>query len=218
MTHVSQYLSGERNYWKFTSPTGPLVYPGLHVYIYRWLYHLTDSGTDIALAQYIFVGLYLLALSLVIITYKQGGAPPWVLPMLVMSKRLHSIFMLRLFNDGFAVMFLFAAILCYQRKLWSIGGLLFSAGLAVKMSLLLALPAVGVLILLGVGRERAFKQALIIAQVQVSEGRELTEGGEMIADDVVYRPWPATSSLEKTGTPTSRRLSSSTGSSSSSGL
>ena len=91
-----------------------------------------------------------------------------VLPLLVLSKRLHSIFMLRLFNDGFAVFFLFAAVACYQRKWWTLGSLAFSLGLGVKMSLLLALPAVGVVLWLGAGRDRAVKQALLMGQVQVS--------------------------------------------------
>jgi alpha-1,3-mannosyltransferase len=168
MHHITQYISGERNYLKFTSPTGPLVYPGLHIYIYRGLYDLTSSGTDIRTAQYIFVALYLVALSLVISTYRRAGAPPWVLPMLVLSKRLHSVFMLRLFNDGFAVAFLFASVLCYQRKSWTVGGLMFSAGIAVKMSVLLALPAVGVILLLSIGRDRALKQAVIALQLQVT--------------------------------------------------
>ena len=76
--------------------------------------------------------------------------------------------MLRLFNDGFAVFFLFAAIACYQKKWWTLGSLAFSLGLGVKMSLLLALPAVGVVLWLGAGRDRALGQALLMGQVQVS--------------------------------------------------
>lgn len=168
MEQVSLYLSGERNYIKLVGGTGPLVYPAAHVYIYRALHYITNAGADIRLAQYLFIGLYLATLALVLACYRSAGAPPWVLPLLVLSKRLHSIFMLRLFNDGFAVFFLFAAVFCYQRKWWSLGSLAFSLGLGVKMILLLALPAVGIVLWLGVGRDRAVKQALIMAQVQVS--------------------------------------------------
>ena len=90
--------------------------------------------------------------------------------MLVLSKRMHSIFMLRLFNDGFAVFFLFAAIFAWQRRMWTVGSVLFSFGLGVKMSLLLALPAVGAMLLQGMGRDRALKQAVLMGQVQVSDG------------------------------------------------
>jgi len=167
MEQVSLYLSGERNYINLVGGTGPLVYPAAHVYIYRALHYLTNAGTDIRLAQYLFIGLYLATLALVLSCYRTAGAPPWVLPLLVLSKRLHSIFMLRLFNDGFAVFFLFAAVFCYQRKWWTVGSLAFSLGLGVKMSLLLALPAVGVVLWLGAGRDRAIKQALLMGQVQV---------------------------------------------------
>jgi hypothetical protein len=138
------------------------------LHIYRALHYITNSGTDIRLAQYLFIGLYLATLALVLSCYRTAGAPPWVLPLLVLSKRLHSIFMLRLFNDGFAVFFLFAAVFCYQRKWWTVGSLAFSLGLGVKMSLLLALPAVGVVLWQGAGRDRAVKQALLMGQVQVS--------------------------------------------------
>jgi alpha-1,3-mannosyltransferase len=168
MEQISLYLSGERNYINLVGGTGPLVYPAAHVYIYRFLHYLTNSGTDIRLAQYLFIGLYLATLALVLSCYRAAGAPPWVLPLLVLSKRLHSIFMLRLFNDGFAVFFLFAAIFCYQRKWWTVGSLALSLGSGVKMSLLLALPAVGVVLWLGAGRDRAVKQALLMGQVQVS--------------------------------------------------
>jgi len=87
--------------------------------------------------------------------------------MCVLSKRLHSIFMLRLFNDGFAVFLLFAAVFAWQRRMWTVGSMLFSFGLGVKMSLLLALPAVGPVLLQGMGRDRAMKQAVLMAQVQV---------------------------------------------------
>lgn len=48
------------------------------------------------------------------------------------------------------------------------GSLAFTLGLGVKMSLLLALPAVGVVLWLGAGRDRALKQAVLMGQVQVS--------------------------------------------------
>ena len=168
MEQITLYLSGERDYTKLVGGTGPLVYPAAHVYLYRVLHDITSTGTDIRLAQYLFIGLYLATLALVLVCYRSAGTPPWVLPMLVLSKRLHSIFMLRLFNDGFAVFFLFAAIACYQKKWWTLGSLAFSLGLGVKMSLLLALPAVGVVLWLGAGRDRALGQALLMGQVQVS--------------------------------------------------
>lgn len=66
--------------------------------------------------------------------------------MLVLSKRLHSVFMLRCFNDGFATFFLWLAVLLFQHRAWATGALVYSWGIGIKMSLLLVLPAVGLLL------------------------------------------------------------------------
>lgn len=66
--------------------------------------------------------------------------------MLILSKRLHSIFMLRCFNDCFATFFLWISIFLFQHGFWVPGSLVYSWGVGVKMSLLLVLPAVGILI------------------------------------------------------------------------
>jgi alpha-1,3-mannosyltransferase len=168
MQQIEQYIGGERDYIKLYGDTGPLVYPAAHVYIYRFLYYLTDSGQDIKLAQYIFIGLYLATLALVMQCYRRAGVPPYVFPLLILSKRLHSIFLLRLFNDCFTVFFLFLAIYCYQKRMWTVGSVAYSLGLGVKMSLLLALPAIGIVLWQGMGRNRAVRQAMLIGQIQVS--------------------------------------------------
>jgi alpha-1,3-mannosyltransferase len=167
MQQVAQYVNGEQDYVKLHGDTGPLVYPGGHVYIYRLLYAITDEGRDIRIGQYIFAALYLTTLLLVMQCYRSAKVPPYIFPLLILSKRLHSIFLLRLFNDCFAIFFLFLTIYCYQRRHWTIGSLAYSIGLGVKMSLLLALPAVGVVLWQGMGRNRALRQAMLITQLQV---------------------------------------------------
>jgi len=72
MQQVAQYVAGERNYSKIRGDTGPLVYPAVHVYIYRLLYDVTEQGTDIRFAQYLFGVLYLLTLALVMACYRQA--------------------------------------------------------------------------------------------------------------------------------------------------
>lgn len=81
---------------------------------------------------------------------------------------MHSIFVLRLFNDCFAVGALFVAIYAYQRRMWHIGSIAYSWGVGIKMSLLLALP--GVIMVLGQAMpvRRAVYMVVIMAQVQVS--------------------------------------------------
>ena len=46
-------------------------YPGGFVYIFTALYYLTDHGADIRLAQYVYVGFYLLYLALVFRIYRK---------------------------------------------------------------------------------------------------------------------------------------------------
>lgn len=197
MQQIAIYLKGERDYALISGSTGPLVYPGAHVWIYKHLYKWTDEGRNIALAQYIFAVVYLLTLGVVFQCYRKARVslfsrssgcgrrvgkkegclgrhvlmrkqvPPYIFPLLILSKRMHSIFMLRCFNDCFAVLFFWLAVYCYQRDQWHLGSALYSTGLNVKMSLLLPLPAMGILMVMKLGGREALTQAMIIVQVSV---------------------------------------------------
>lgn len=70
MQQVALYVKGEKNYYNIAGDTGPLVYPGLHVYIYRVLYAITNEGTNILAAQSIFAILYLSSLAVVMTCYR----------------------------------------------------------------------------------------------------------------------------------------------------
>ncbi|KAK4154552.1 fad dependent oxidoreductase [Chaetomidium leptoderma] len=167
MEQVSQFVSGERDYTQIRGGTGPLVYPAAHVYIYTGLYYLTNEGKNILLAQQLFGGLYMVTLAVVMACYRKAKVPPYVFPMLILSKRLHSIFVLRCFNDCFATLFLWLAIFFLQRRAWLAGALMYTLGLGVKMSLLLVLPAVGVVLLLGAGFSTSLQLAAVMGLVQV---------------------------------------------------
>jgi len=90
--------------------------------------------------------------------------------MLILSKRLHSIFLLRCFNDSFAILFLFLAIYAYQKRQYTVGSLLYSWGLGIKMSLILSLPAFGVILFLTRGIAGGLRQASLMMQLQVLIG------------------------------------------------
>jgi len=94
-------------------------------------------------------------------------APPYVFPLLILSKRLHSIFMLRCFNDCFAILFLWLAIFCLQQRSWQLGALFYTWGLGIKMSLLLVLPALSIVLLLGSGFSTSIQLAVMMVLVQV---------------------------------------------------
>ncbi|KAI0387740.1 glycosyltransferase family 58 protein [Hypomontagnella monticulosa] len=167
MEQIAQYVAGEHDYPSIKGGTGPLVYPAAHVYTYTALYNLTDKGTNIFLAQEIFSVLYLATLALVMACYWKAKVPPYVFPLLILSKRLHSVFILRCFNDCFATFFLWLAIFLFQRRQWTAASLVYSWGLGIKMSLLLVLPAVGIVLLLGRGFSGSLKCAIAMAQLQI---------------------------------------------------
>ncbi|KAH6632389.1 glycosyltransferase family 58 protein [Chaetomium tenue] len=167
MEQISQIVSGERDYTRIRGGTGPLVYPAAHVYIYAGLYRLTGEGADILLAQQLFAGVYMATLGVVMACYWRAKVPPYVFPLLILSKRLHSVFVLRCFNDCFAALFLWLAIFFLQRRSWMGGALMYTLGLGVKMSLLLVLPAVGVVLLLGAGFATSLQLAVVMGLVQV---------------------------------------------------
>ena len=72
MEQIEQYENGERDYTMIKGGTGPLVYPAAHVYIYWALYHITDKGRNILLAQRLFGILYLGTLSVVMACYRRA--------------------------------------------------------------------------------------------------------------------------------------------------
>ncbi|KAM0463262.1 hypothetical protein ACHAPV_003390 [Trichoderma viride] len=167
MEQVTQFVNGERDYPKMEGGTGPLVYPAAHVYIYTGLYHLTNRGTDILLAQQLFAVLYMATLGVVMLSYWKAKVPPYIFPLLILSKRLHSVFVLRCFNDCFAAFFLWLCIYSFQNRAWTVGALAYTLGLGVKMSLLLVLPAVVIILFLGRGFKGALRLVWLMAQVQL---------------------------------------------------
>ncbi|KAF9098809.1 dolichyl-P-Man:Man(5)GlcNAc(2)-PP-dolichol alpha-1,3-mannosyltransferase [Mortierella sp. AD031] len=147
MQEVSGYLKGETDYTKLRGDTGPLVYPAGFVYIYSTLYYATDFGENILRGQLIFMGLYLMTLVVVFSIYaKDKSIPPYVLIPVCLSRRLHSIYVLRLFNDPVAMFFLFASTLAFLNRRWTLSSTLFSLAVSIKMNILLFFPAFGFLL------------------------------------------------------------------------
>ncbi|KAJ5893520.1 hypothetical protein N7495_005211 [Penicillium taxi] len=167
MQQISLYASGERDYTAIKGSTGPLVYPAAHVYIYNLLYHLTDAGRDIYTGQILFAALYMLALVIVVACYRQLQVPPYIFPLLVLSKRLHSIFMLRMFNDGIAAFAMWIALYLFLEKKWTAGVAIWSVGVGVKMTLVLLAPAVAIILLLSVGLKRSVGLGTMAALIQI---------------------------------------------------
>lgn len=155
-----------------TGDTGPLVYPAGFVYIYSALYYITAHGSNIRLAQYLFIGVYLLQMFLVLRLYTKAlKVPPYVLLITTFtSYRIHSIYVLRLFNDPVAMVLLYAALNCYVSARWTWGSLLLSLGVAVKMNVLLFAPAILLLYLTNLGAVRTVLQLSVCAALQLLLG------------------------------------------------
>ncbi|XP_042746866.1 dol-P-Man:Man(5)GlcNAc(2)-PP-Dol alpha-1,3-mannosyltransferase isoform X1 [Lagopus leucura] len=169
MQEVEGFANGTRDYTQLRGDTGPLVYPAGFVYLFLGLYYATGRGADIRLAQHIFAGLYLLNLLLVFRIYcRTGKVPPYVFFfMCCASYRIHSIFVLRLFNDPVAMAILFLAINFFLEDHWSWGCLLFSLAVSVKMNILLFAPGLLFLLLQRFGLLGCIPKLCICAVLQV---------------------------------------------------
>ena len=73
--------------------------------------------------------------------------PPWSLCLLCLSKRLHSIYLLRLFNDGLAMFVAYVALLALIQSSPRLSVTLFSLAVSIKMNVLLMAPSVFILLL-----------------------------------------------------------------------
>ncbi|KAG4302182.1 hypothetical protein PCK1_001454 [Pneumocystis canis] len=167
MTQVSIYLSGERNYTHIKGNTGPVVYPAGFLYLYSILYKLTDGGHNIIKAQLIFMLVYLVSLFFILKIYKAADAPFYTYPMLIFSKRLHSIYLLRLFNDCWVMLFSYFAIYAYVMHLWILGTCFFGIALGIKMNALLFFPAIIMILLQMLGVKSMLWHFFIIFFFQI---------------------------------------------------
>lgn len=171
MEEVRYVAEGERDYAVIRGGTGPLVYPAGFVYLYLPLYYVTGGGRDVRLAQYVFLALYLASQLVVFLVYRRARAtPPWVLVLLCLSRRLHSIFVLRLFNDGPAMLLAYAGVLAAQHNRWTAGTVLFSLATSVKMNALLFMPGLAVLMVMRFGLLPSVRHAAVFVAVQLALG------------------------------------------------
>ncbi|GAA5822603.1 hypothetical protein JCM3770_000615 [Rhodotorula araucariae] len=157
LQQAQAFVSGARDYSLMKGDSGPAYYPALHIYAYSALSWLTEGGKELQRAQWAFAGVYVATLAVVMLgIYRRNERiPPYALILLTLSKRLHSIYMLRMFNDALVMLLVYSAIALYMipargsgreaqkmvERRWMAGTVLFSCALSIKMSTLLFLPA-----------------------------------------------------------------------------
>ncbi|KAL8548626.1 hypothetical protein ACS0TY_007785 [Phlomoides rotata] len=146
MSQVTGFLGGERDYSKLKGDTGPLVYPAGFLYLYSAIQNVT--GGAVYTAQILFGILYIVNLGIVLLIYlKMDVVPWWALCLVSLSKRMHSIFVLRLFNDCFATTLFHASMVSFLYQKWHLGLIIFSGAVSVKMNVLLYAPPLLLLLL-----------------------------------------------------------------------
>ncbi|XP_030543324.1 dol-P-Man:Man(5)GlcNAc(2)-PP-Dol alpha-1,3-mannosyltransferase [Rhodamnia argentea] len=146
MSQVSGFLGGERDYSNLKGDTGPLVYPAGFLYVYSAIQFVT--GGEVYPAQILFGILYIINLGIVFFVYvKTDVLPWWALSLLCLSKRVHSLFVLRLFNDCIATMLLHTSMAVLFSQRWHVGLIIFSAAVSIKMNVLLYAPPLLLLML-----------------------------------------------------------------------
>lgn len=174
MQQVSMVFNeGMFNYSAIHGDKGPLVYPAAHVWVMGALRAATNEGSDILRAQILFAMIYCLNFVLVLGIYAKAapkGFAPFALVLLSISKRVHSIFVLRLFNDGIATTITHAAILLILHRRWISGSILYSFAVAVKMNVILYAPALAILWLNELGTRGFWKHVSLCAVVQLCLG------------------------------------------------
>ncbi|KAH9276443.1 hypothetical protein BASA83_001139 [Batrachochytrium salamandrivorans] len=183
MQQVSAFMAGELDYKNLHGDTGPLVYPAGFLYVYSLLYVLTGGGKYILLAQIIFGGIYITTLFVVILLYRRSQIfPIWAIPLLMLSRRNHSIYMLRLFNDPIAMLFMFSSILALTKRQYERASIWFSLALSIKMNVLLFAPGMAWVFFFNAGLVRSAMNAGLVYHPSYPGSSVLIFSAEILPD------------------------------------
>lgn len=172
MQEVEGVINGTLDYSELRGDTGPLVYPAGFVYIFSFLYLITDRGNNILIAQYVYAFLYLFTLYLLYkIYFVSKKVPPYALILCCcISYRVHSIYVLRLFNDPIAICLFYLSLNLFLSGKWTLGSVFYSLAVSVKMNILLYAPALFLSYLVLLGLKRTIQQLSVCAFVQLLLG------------------------------------------------
>lgn len=94
--------------------------------------------------------------------------PPYIFILVCFtSYRIHSIYVLRLFNDTIAVLFAYASFYALIKRRYSISAFLFSLGVSVKMNILLYAPAYALIFYEEIGFKQSIRNAFLALATQL---------------------------------------------------
>jgi alpha-1,3-mannosyltransferase len=134
MQQVDTFQAGELDYINIKGGTGPLVYPAGFLYFFSAIKALIGGGSNVSAAQHVFIVIYALNSLVILLIYRQAKLPALSALPLLMSKRVHSIFVLRLFNDCVASLFAHLAVLALTHCKLKTAATLLSLGVSIKMN------------------------------------------------------------------------------------
>lgn len=172
MEQVDMVANGERDYAKIRGAQGPLVYPAGFVWLYGLLRRFTHGS--VSAAQPYFVALLAVDAAATGAVYAKAFAEvpsrfqPVLLSLLASSRRAHSVFVLRLFNDAPCATMTHVAILALISGYPMCACVLYSTAVSIKMSALLYAPAWYVVLASRGGHRYAVTGVAICAIVQVA--------------------------------------------------
>ena len=168
MQQVSKFRSGITDYNNLYGDSGPLVYPAGFLYIFSIFQIITNS--DILYSQYLFLLLLISTLLIIDRIHKAAKIPKYLVFACILSKRIQSIFLLRLFNDPIALLFMYISILYLCKQKYSVASVLASFALSIKMNILLFAPGFALVLFLSRGILESLLNLLLFLGVQVMIG------------------------------------------------
>ena len=142
LQQVDLFERGERDYYKIKGDTGPLVYPAGFLYTFSLIRWISTFSESLVAVQFLFLAIYVLTVHLSIKNGIFAKVPLWILSLVVLSRRAHSIFVLRLFNDGPSALVSQISVYFFLRKNWLLGCIFLSLSVSIKMNALLYAPGV----------------------------------------------------------------------------
>ena len=88
------------------------------------------------------MGIYVVNIVVILLLYisSENKFPLWILMTLALSKRIHSIYILRMFNDCIAVLLGYIALYFFTKQQWRFGSFIYSLSVSIKMNMLLYAP------------------------------------------------------------------------------
>lgn len=99
---------------------------------------------------------------------KTKKVPPYALILSTLtSYRIHSIYVLRLFNDPVAVLFFYVSLNCFLMNKWRLGSVFYSLAVSVKMNILLYAPCLLIAYLTNLTLKETLINLTVCAVVQI---------------------------------------------------